>query len=241
MALIEFSGYVAPGDPQINAHSDGIKWKDANITFSFKYRIDKSRVSIECDVDAVTDFVVNYVHQIAFIQIRGLIDAIAFARGTGLRLILDYCTLPGEQPRPVRSGSDILANLCHLTAQEVVDATEKDRRLLKPLNDLAETLHNPLDSFVNAHRAIEGLCRLLSNHRDPARRWESLRENLNLSRPYLDFVTELSKGARHGETGPVQMVKVGQVQVVAWTVTVRYLEFRKRGGVRLPLSEFPLL
>ena len=204
MPTIVFSGYVLPPSAEVNAHGT-LDWKDDNIAFPLIYRIEKSKLIVQCDVETVTDLTVNYTHQVAYTQIRGVLDAISFTEGVGLRLIIDYCTLPNSGPLLLRSGTASLKTLCPFTPQEVVDAITKERRLLKPFNDLTETLHNPLDSFVNAHRAIEGLCRLISNDNNRSRRWESLRENLNISRPYLDFITNLSKGARHGETGPIPM------------------------------------
>jgi hypothetical protein len=242
MPTIEFSGYVfPPSTVQVSAVGGPTAWNDANIRFTFEFRIEKSIVTITCEVEQITDLSLNYAHQVIGIHVRGVIDAIAFSRGTGLRLLIDHCTLPGQEPRPLKSASPTLATLCSLTESELLRLIEKEGRICKPLNDLTETLFDPLDSFVNCQRAIEGIGRLISDSEDRKVRWEHLRNNLNLTRPYLDFVSERSQPARHGGTGPVNMTDVAKVQTRSWTTMNRFLEFRKRNSIKLPLPEFPLL
>jgi len=242
MPTIEFSGHVFPHPAvQISATGGPTEWNDANLRFTYAFRIEKSIVTITCQVEQITDVSLNYIHQIVAVRVRGVIDAIAFSRGTGLRLLIDYCRLPDQKPRPLRSGDPALATLCSITELEVIRLIEKEGRILKPLNDLTETLSDPLDSFVNCQRAIEGIGRLMSDSEERKVRWEYLRNSLNLTRTYLDFVSERSVPDRHGATGPVSMRDVGEAQVRGWTTMNRFLEFRKRNSVRLSLSEFPLL
>jgi hypothetical protein len=242
MPKIEFYGNVFPSAVRIECCGGPTIWKDANIRFSFEFSIQVSSVLIGCTVDEVSDLVINYVHQITAIHIGGIIDAIAFKNGVGLRLLIDHCKLPDQAPRPLKSGSPAFAPLCPFTESEVIKFVEGERRLLKPLNDLVQTLFNPLDSFVNCQRAIEGLARLISSDEENRqKRWVNLRENLNLSREYVQPISDQSTAYRHGYTGPISMVDVGMTHTKAWIITARFLEFRKRGNVKLPLSEFPVL
>ena len=71
------------------------------------------------------------------------------------------------------------------------------------------------------------------------REWAFMQENLNLSEGYLKFITNLSRGPRHGVVGPVRVDDIQQVRIHAWTVASRFIEFRKRGNVKLPVLEFP--
>jgi hypothetical protein len=242
MLQIEFTGHVEPRFLQINAHGGPIPWKDKNLPpFAFSYRIDKAEVGILCDIQDVDEFAVNYVHLVVYSYISSVINCLAFATAHGFTLILESCTVPGMEPAPLRSHSPALPSLCSFTSQEILDVVMKDRRILKPLNDLTDTLRNPMDSYVNIQRAIEGLCRLVSDEKDRHKRWEALRDNLKIGRPYLQFISDLSTEARHGATTPVEMVTVANVQMRGWTIMNRFLEFWKRGKTALPISEFPLL
>jgi hypothetical protein len=207
-----------------------------------QYSIVKSIVHIECELEVITDFTLEYAHSISFYQVRGIVDAAAFSDGVGRRLILDSCVLPGAAlPQPLLSKSPYLGTLCTLNAQEIVDLTDKERKILKPLNDLIETLMFPLESYVNCGRALDGLCRLISADKDRQKRWIALRDNLNVSKDYVHFISNLSTGPRHGETGPVNITTVSEVRVRSWRIMNRFLLFRKGGNVPLREPEFPLL
>jgi len=95
---------------------------------------------------------------------------------------------------------------------------------------------------VNCERALEGLGHLLSGGETKRpRRWKVLRESLNVSKPYIDFISDRSVAGRHGQTGPVNISEAGEAQMRAWKLVARFLEFRKRGNVNLEEPEFPLL
>jgi len=242
MPQIEFNGYVEPTFLQINAHGGPIPWKDTNLPpFMFNYRITKAEVSITCDVENVDEFIINYLHLVVYFYISSVINCLAFAAAQGFILILESFTIPGEEAAPLQSHSPTLKALCTFTSQEILNTAMKDRRILLPLGDLTDTLRDPMGSYITVQRAIEGLCRIISDEEDRPKRWEALRNNLNIGRPYLQFITDLSTQPRHGATQPIEMAIVAQVQMRGWTVMNRFLEFRKRGDITLPLSEFHLL
>jgi hypothetical protein len=91
-------------------------------------------------------------------------------------------------------------------------------------------------------RAIEALAQIISpGERNDNKRWIKLRDALNLSKPYLMVITEHSKGPRHGNYFEPRTVPDEDIRMRAWTIMNRFLEYRKRGAIGLPLSEFPLL
>src|ERR1051326_2891409 len=157
MPKIEFSGSVFPPSVQIECDGGPMIWKDQNINFSFEFSVHGSSVLIGCTVGEVNDLVVNYAHHSVMIHVGDVIDAIAVANGTGLRLLLDCCTFPDGSTRLLKSGSPKLAQLCPFTPTEIIAFFANERRLLKPLNDLVQTLFSPLESFVNCQRAIESI------------------------------------------------------------------------------------
>ncbi len=239
MPQIEFIGYVEPRFLKINGHGENIPQSDANLpSFVFSYRIEKAEVRIICEISAIDELAVNYTHLVVYSYVASVINCLGFAAAEGFRLILESCILPGKDAAPLQSGSPTLKALCSFTSQEILDMMTADRRIAKSLSDLTETRNNPMDSYVNIQRAIEGICRLISDDDDRSKRWEALRENLNISRPYLQFVSKLSTEWRHGGTAPISMFDVAEVQARGWTVMNRFLEFRKRGNVKLEEPEF---
>ena len=235
MPQIEFAGYVEPTFLKINAQSiKPIPWKDTNLPpFVFMYRIKEAEVSIICEIETVDEFAVNYTHLVVYSFVASVINCLGFAKAEGFRLILNSCTIPGKEPASLHSGNPILTSICSFTSQEILDMMMADRRIARPLGDLAETRNNPMDSYINVQRAIDGIGLLLSDEEEPSKRWKAIRESLNLSRPYLQFISDLSRGPRHGSTAPVSMVNVAEVQARGWIVMNRFLEFRKRGNVKL--------
>jgi hypothetical protein len=69
-------------------------------------------------------------------DIRGLVDAVAFSRGEGLHLAIEHCIPPNaDTPMPLRNGDPALAALCPFGADEALAAVDRERRLMKPIND----------------------------------------------------------------------------------------------------------
>jgi hypothetical protein len=68
-----------------------------------------------------------------------------------------------------------------------------------------------------------------------------MRDSLNIDQPYLEFITEHSKGPRHGDVKGSTFSATRETIKRSWIVMNRFLEFRKRGNRPLSLSEFPLL
>jgi hypothetical protein len=189
---LRLSSAKADGQIQIDplpAHSDGLTFKNDNFSMVMRHKIENSIVRIECDLEVLTDFTLDYAHTVAFHQIRGIADAIAFSRGFGLMLILDACALPGEPSRPLQSKSPQLATLCTLSEQEIINLVDRERRIARPLNDLTETLMFPQESYVNCGRALDGISRLISSSDDPKKRWKELREKLNLNESYTRLIS----------------------------------------------------
>jgi hypothetical protein len=117
-----------------------------------------------------------------------------------------------------------------------------DPRIFMALNDLILANTLPHHAPTNCARVLEGLRTVMTPDgmgRDKG--WPILRQNLQMDRTYLEFITEHSTGPRHGDrshiSGDVTMAIVGRT----WTIMNRFLEFKKRGDTQLPLVEFPML
>jgi len=68
-----------------------------------------------------------------------------------------------------------------------------------------------------------------------------MRDNLNVSQQFLEFITDHSIGPRHGDVLDIPFSIINELIRRSWIVMNRFLEFKKRGDQKLPSSDFPLL
>jgi hypothetical protein len=178
----------------------------------------ESVVCADCDVEEAEEYPVAMI---------------AFHHGFGMTLIIDRCVLPGKEALPLRHGDKDLAAHCLVSLNEAFDIALKERKIFRHIGGLAESLTEPFDAPVKCARSIEGLAYLILDTRDKKKLWKAFLGNLNLSEDYISFIT--------GALAPPKAFDVFECQRRAWVIAGRFLEFRRRGSVTLPISEFPLL
>ncbi|MFZ0663107.1 MAG: hypothetical protein WAM66_10480, partial [Acidobacteriaceae bacterium] len=145
---------------------------------------------------------------------------------------------------PRNSNYDWLRKTGHVTDnyEAMIRLVVKERLLLLALNDLIVPISHFNLATINCARAIEALRTAISVPGQTRERgWELMRKHLNLTKNYLDFVIDLSKEPRHGNRKAPEVGQQAEVLKRAWTIMNRFLEFRKRGNIPLPLSKFRLL
>ena len=118
----------------------------------------------------------------------------------------------------------------------------KERALLLALNDLIAPVSQFNLATINCARVIESLRSAMATSgwtRD--QEWEFMRQQLNLTKPYIQFVIGLSVEPRHGKRKAPEDGQQDEITKRAWIIMNRFLEYRKRGSHQLPLAEFELL
>jgi hypothetical protein len=137
----------------------------------------------------------------------------------------------------------------HITAfaevdfEEVATIAMRDRNLSLALRDLTDVLRQSYTGTIGAARAIESI----RNHFIPEganrdRGWAPMHAALNATRPYVQSITDMSRGTRHGDWSTSHSEEEARKTTErAWILMNRFLEYRKRGDQPLPLSDFPLL
>ena len=217
-------------------------------TATLWYRIDNVNITAECTIEVANDETMTVLHWYVIAMVGASVDAIAFTRGVGVTVIVDRCMMPDGREGPIGLRDDELMNSCSVNYDDLLLCGAREGATFKLIQDLVWTIFRPLDAPINCARAVEGFRKLMypipeeeekEKGRD-AREWEFMQENLNLSLGYLKFVTDISKGPRHGKVGSVRLGDIGNARKHAWTVANRFIEFRKRGNLKLPESEFPL-
>jgi hypothetical protein len=186
------------------------------------------------------------IHKPAFDLAQAAIGLIAFSSGIGLTLSFDRFIAPDGSTTALRSEDKTLAALCTAFSSvsglsEALNIVLGDFSLCIALNELIEAITLTHHAAASCARCIERLRSMMSPGVERRDAWVQFRSNLQISREYLEFITNYSTGARHGDPTYIPGNITGDVTRRSWTTMNRFLEYRKRGNAVLPISEFPLL
>jgi hypothetical protein len=248
MPIVTFQGYIWPRDLKITI--DGttmpMKWSEPDIdggyTAELTVFVKDGSVAARCDIDNFTEATLHFLNLRAFINTRAIVDACSVGSGLGMILIWDTAVLPNGTVVPIRASNPELKGLLGpISESELVSMAITETALFDVLNDLATTLQNDLKTSVNCGRVVEALCHLILPNASKNSQWRALRSALNVSQEYLTLITSESIGPRHGQVLPIRPATLSEIQVRAWTIFRRFLEFRRCGNVALTDPPFPLL
>ena len=248
MSLVKFTGYITPPVLLLRLKGKPATFPDPTLgTASMKFSIEGSIINAECEIETVNDETMTVLHWFVIARIGSAVDAIAFSRGIGVTVIMDHCEMPDGRKGPIGLRDDDLMNICSsITEGDIFEIGSQQGAVFKLIQDLVWSVFRPLDAPINCARAVEGFRTLMypippdqepERGRDQ-REWLFMQEHLNLSVDYLKFITDLSKGPRHGKVGTVRIGDIGETRLRGWTVAIRFIEFRKRGSVKLLDPEF---
>ncbi len=257
MPIIRFRGTIIPRRAyRVDAGPLTLLWPEPDQSghMRFDVRIADSVVEVACTVPTYssTDSI-ELPHIRAFELARSLVDCVAFVDGVGLTLILEEVISPAGVVERILAKNSTLPKLCTAfskspdaapdrTLDAMLRLVMREPPLFLALNDLIVAATIPGQVAVNCGKAIEGLRAILVPN-DPKRKqgWAALQNNLNITRSYREFITTTSTGPRHGDRTDIPKDTSQEVIERSWTIMNRFLEYRKRGSVPLPISDFPLL
>jgi hypothetical protein len=222
---------------------------DASVT------ITKAIIEVKCESNLFGT--VNYdshVHFRAMDAAKAVVATYAYARGLGLSAIIESVIKPDgvkykfEEKRPelgdLVTAFGSISNEGHgrIDLAGMLSIIFSDPLIGVVFTDLVSSLTAPQHAPINCARAVEAIRTLMTPaNADRKQGWPVMRENLNLDQAYLSFVTDQSRGPRHGDMKSVDFADVRETEKRAWIVMNRFLEFKKRGERKLPLVDFPLL
>ena len=220
---------------------------EAKLTF----RIAKSIVDVECELNRFANdpTFLAILHKPVFDRAQAIVSLVGFSTGHGLTLHFEYIKLPDGNISPLLIMQPNLAVLC--TAFNLQDPTGllqmmnivlSDHSLCIALNELNEAITLTHHAITSCERCIERLrTSMCPGIVDRKQAWIEFGRNLQLSKDYLKMISEYSTGPRHGDPTFIPGTVVIEITQRAWVTVNRFLEYRKRGNVMLPLSGFPLL
>jgi hypothetical protein len=257
MPIIRFRGRVLPpGAYIVDAGPLTLLWPEPDKSGHMKFvvHIINSVVNVACDVKSYQvgdDIALPHIR--AFELARSVVDCIAFVDGAGLTLVLEQFISPAGVVSALLSKNLLLPKYCtafskapDASPENTVEAmwrmVIREPPLFLALNDLIAANTIPGQVAVNCGRAIEGLRRILVPN-EPSRKqgWQEFQTCLNLGKEYIKLITDTSQGPRHGDRTDIPGHISQDIIERSWEVMNRFFEYRKRGNIALPLSEFPLL
>jgi hypothetical protein len=253
---VHFLGLVLPQERGVSIGYDPtIQWKEpALLDFepAFVVHIKQSNVDVECRLDTfrVERYAPLYIR--AFDLARAAVDLVAFSTGASLTVIFTKFVHPDGKQEPIAPQNSALGALC--TAFRInAPSTDKsfdqvfkivvgDHELFMALRDLIDANTLPHIGIINCGRVLDGIKRMISpGEKDQARAWAAMQSALNISRPYQQWVTDLSANPRHADRSHITGADTTEALKRTWSVINRFLAFRKQGNKPLTAPDFPML
>ena len=253
MPTVQFLGKILPSVVDITfTDVPTVNWesKDIDLKMSFKIEVNKSSVRVVCEVSRYETSVLPHLFMRAFDLARAAVDLACFSSGIGATVFLETLVDPYGNRSTLLAQDQRLVNACtafragpppNPDMTTILNAVLTEPPLFMALNDLIAAIALPHHSSVTCARAVERLRNIIAPSASRKDSWESLRRNLNIERDYVEFVTSHSTGPRHGDPQHVPGTITMEITLRAWNIMNRFLEFRKRNNVALPISEFPML
>jgi hypothetical protein len=254
MPVYQFTGRVIPPFNDFTISGPiSVNWNDPTISLvmSGTLQIAKGIVEISCDSNlSGTEDAEGRVYRNALDLAIAVGSIYAFGKGMGLRVVLESVIKPDGIKYNIQEKMPYLEPL--VTALQSrqdggVDITTvlpivlSDPTIFVSLTDLIESINRTPEAPVKCGRAVDAIRYYMSPKNDRKAGWAAMRDNLNLSQPFLEFITEHSKGPRHGDVKNTAYSAVNEILKRSWIIMNRFLEFKKRGDQRLQLVDFPLL
>lgn len=205
--------------------------------------VENSAVTVECEIERFDHAVFEPLHLHVLHISRSVVDLVSFESGIGFTTVLEDFIGPDGTSARIQSADRTLNGICSIPARDLFEVSG-DLQVSMILHWLTSTLAQPYLWQINCHLAIEGIGRLISPNEDDAnKRWIKLRTALNLSKGYVQLISDASKGPRHANITDIFTTtqQVAEARKRAWTIMNRFLEYRRRSVSNLPEEEFPVL
>jgi hypothetical protein len=253
MPTVKFLGKVHPDAYKVSVDSRAtIGWsvEELGLRMSIQFSIKESAAEINCDLNNYQPSYLPHIYIRALDTVRAAVNLLGFVLATGLTVSLDTFIDPEQNTASLVPNAPILAGICTVLSQSDLSSNAFDDTLkivlsepslFAALNDLMVGITQHHQAPIVGARAVERLRHLIAPGSSVNDGWAALRENLRIERPYVQFITDLSVGPRHGDPTYVPGEPTTETIRRAWVIMNRFLEYRKRGNLPLPISEFPSL
>jgi hypothetical protein len=251
MDTLKFFGSILPTVHNVSTIVPTRAFTDTGLVI--KTMIGNSAIFIDCEMPEYKEEYFPNLYVLALDMARTAANITCFATGWGLTAILTSTEKPNGETLKLVTQDLSLAELC--TAYKSVPKTPPEiNNLIRvmyivhdtpmlslAMDDLMVAISSPHHTAINCGRAIDGIRRLITPNPGDDRGWPAMRAALNVDRPFLSYVMDLSKDQRHGHRPDLPNDQSRELIRRAWQVVNRYIELRKRDNHPLSAPDFPLL
>lgn len=248
MADFTLRGRVHPASFQVDfevTHTVAFLDENGAALGEFEAEIVASEISVRCKAPILSKDVVDTAYMRASELCQAMVDVAGMRRGLKLFAIIDRVEHEGATEGLVYGDQELghlISSFAEEAVDEVVDLVLQDLPLRHAITDLMSMLWWPSYAPIACGRVIDSVRRMITPPEAPEGvAWAAMREALNLDEAYLRFVTNLSRGPRHGHRVEVSGTDNREMSVRAWTVLNRYIAFVRGGRKPLPTTNYPLL
>jgi len=256
MPTVHFLGRVFPAAFRVSVQDiPPVKWEqpEVGLQMEFQLHIKDSAVDVECVVNRFSRDDLASIWTRAFDLARAAVDLVSFSRGWGLLVVFETFVDPNGASSQWATSDASLPPLCTSFGpgdasggnfSKLIVILLQEPSLFMALNDLIAANTFPHCCPTNCGRVLDSIRNMVTPPTANAsvkQSWEALRTNLRAEREYLQLVTDLSTGPRHGDRTHIPGPLTTEILKRTWIIMDRFLEFRKRGSQPLPESEFPVL
>lgn len=209
MPTVRFIGRTFPAAVHVGIPLPTVHWEDpeTRLIMEFDAVAKDGAITIDCRVNKfIQEEHLIPIYNRAFDIATAGLDLISFSTGRPFTVVLESFVDPTGQQRTFGHFESDLGNLVKSVRpgkdfKDVFSIVVLEWPLFVALRDLVEAISLPHRGAANCARVVETLRRQMvgSDPSNRSRGWEELRESLQNSREYLEFITDKSKGPRHGD------------------------------------------
>jgi hypothetical protein len=247
MPQIQFVGRILPMIFQISVLSSrDVLWKDlsggSGLEATFKIRIANSKIVVDTTTNRFDPGDQHTLYNQAYSLARASVNLVAFGSGVGPIVVFDTIIDPNGFPLTIQPEDRSLSRFC--TAfdstperaadfNQIYDLVIAGPTVFKCLNDLIECFWSPHVTCLNCGRIVDAVCRIItpSTKGPNAAAWAKMRNVLNISKTYLQRISDNAIGPRHGADASHIPFNVSTDMIHrTWQILNRFFEYQKHNA-----------
>jgi hypothetical protein len=249
MHQIEFLGRVYPAGWTLTlSNVPNVVYTDANVPLiaRFEFSVVNSEIEVTVSFNTKVDnwLLILWMHAVKLL--RAQVNLAAFQMAVGPTIVLDHWRENGVVDRLVTHDPQ-LPPLCTAFSDsvgfnEALALVMSEQPIIKALEDLVTSISFEDNTTINCARSVEAIRQMVAGYDlTPGQQWPIFRDQLNISREYVELIMEHSLDHRHGKPTYKDGAVSKEITMRAWTIMDRFLHYRLGGNAKLDTLRFPAL
>ena len=212
----------------------------------FDIDISDGNITAQIDLETEGKDLIDWAVVRTIELVTSFVDLHAFTNGLALHVVADTITSASETKAistSHRSVTKFISRFSDSEFQTIQEEMIRDLDLRMALRDLVQSLSTLNYSAIAACRAAESIRNKFRNGtEDDSKAWVSMRNALNLSRDFVQLLSDASRQPRHGCRGNAVQFDQSEITHRAWKIMDRYFNYLIAGKIAsLSKHDFPEL